>query len=184
AAFASVLAIDYGSDWIKASLMKPGVPFDVLLNKDSKRKIQASVGWKKTDQLFGSDAYSIVYPTGRLERDHIVDALELGGLRIFALFNDGTAVAVNYAMTRAFPAPEYHVIYDAGASSVRATVVQFSSEGAGKGKAADTQITVAGVGYNREIGGTEMDRRLRDILVNEFNAKHKKDIRADRLLRE
>lgn len=60
AAFASVLAIDYGSDWIKASLMKPGVPFDVLLNKDSKRKIQSSVGWKKSDRLFGSDAYNIV----------------------------------------------------------------------------------------------------------------------------
>lgn len=59
-AFASVLAIDYGSDWIKASLMKPGVPFDVLLNKDSKRKIQSSVGWKKSDRLFGSDAYNIV----------------------------------------------------------------------------------------------------------------------------
>jgi hypoxia up-regulated 1 len=59
-AFASVLAIDYGSDWIKASLMKPGVPFDILLNKDSKRKIQSSVGWKKSDRLFGSDAYNIV----------------------------------------------------------------------------------------------------------------------------
>ena len=57
---ASVLAIDYGSDWIKASLMKPGVPFDVLLNKDSKRKIQSSVGWKKSDRLFGSDAYNLV----------------------------------------------------------------------------------------------------------------------------
>jgi hypoxia up-regulated 1 len=60
AVFASVLAIDYGSDWIKASLMKPGVPFDVLLNKDSKRKIQSSVGWKKSDRLFGTDAYNIV----------------------------------------------------------------------------------------------------------------------------
>ena len=60
AAFASVLAIDYGSDWIKASLMKPGVPFDILLNKDSKRKIQSSVGWKKSDRLFGSDAFNIV----------------------------------------------------------------------------------------------------------------------------
>lgn len=58
--FASVLAIDYGSDWIKASLMKPGVPFDVLLNKDSKRKIQSSVAWKNTDRLFGGDAANIV----------------------------------------------------------------------------------------------------------------------------
>lgn len=59
-AVASVLAIDYGTDWIKASLMKPGVPFDVLLNKDSKRKIQASVAWKQNDRLFGSDAFNIV----------------------------------------------------------------------------------------------------------------------------
>lgn len=58
--FASVLAIDYGSDWIKASLMKPGVPFDVLLNKDSKRKIQSSVAWKNTDRLFGGYAANIV----------------------------------------------------------------------------------------------------------------------------
>jgi hypoxia up-regulated 1 len=57
---ASILAVDYGSDWIKASLMKPGVPFDVLLNKDSKRKIQSSVAWKKDERLFGSDAANIV----------------------------------------------------------------------------------------------------------------------------
>jgi hypoxia up-regulated 1 len=58
--FASFLAIDYGTDWIKASLMKPGVTFDVLLNKDSKRKIHASVGWKGTDRLFGTDAFNLV----------------------------------------------------------------------------------------------------------------------------
>jgi hypoxia up-regulated 1 len=57
---ASVLAVDYGTDWIKASLMKPGVPFDVLLNRDSKRKMQASVGWKGRDRLFGSDAFNMV----------------------------------------------------------------------------------------------------------------------------
>ena len=57
---ASVLAIDYGSDFIKASLMKPGVPFDVLLNKDSKRKICSVVSWKKGDRMFGQDAFNIV----------------------------------------------------------------------------------------------------------------------------
>ncbi len=56
----SVLAIDYGADFIKASLMKPGQPFDVLLNRDSKRKIQSTVGWKHHDRLFGQDAASIV----------------------------------------------------------------------------------------------------------------------------
>ncbi|KAG1899927.1 uncharacterized protein F5891DRAFT_334128 [Suillus fuscotomentosus] len=46
---ALILVVDYGSDWIKASLMKPGVPFDVLLNKDLKRKIQSFVAWKKDE---------------------------------------------------------------------------------------------------------------------------------------
>ena len=59
-AWASVLAIDYGTDWTKASLMKPGVPFDVLLGKDSKRKIHASVGWNRDDRLFSTDAFNIV----------------------------------------------------------------------------------------------------------------------------
>ena len=40
--------------------MKPGVPFDVLLNKDSKRKISSVVSWKKGDRLFGQDAFNIV----------------------------------------------------------------------------------------------------------------------------
>ena len=59
-AFGAVLAIDYGTDFMKASLMKPGIPFDVLLNKDSKRKIQSSVAWKGEERLFGSDAYNLV----------------------------------------------------------------------------------------------------------------------------
>ena len=59
-ALASVLAIDYGAEWIKASLMSPGVPFDVLLDRNSKRKIQSTVGWKREDRLFGSDAFNIV----------------------------------------------------------------------------------------------------------------------------
>lgn len=57
---ASVLAIDYGNDFIKASLMKPGIPFDVLLNKDSKRKISTVVAFKKGERLFGQDAYNLV----------------------------------------------------------------------------------------------------------------------------
>ncbi|KAF8346262.1 Hsp70 protein-domain-containing protein [Amanita rubescens] len=186
-ALAAILAVDYGSEWIKASLVKPGTPFDVLLNKDSKRKIQASVGWKRDDRAarFPQDSFSYVKylqgvtydseitrlalsPTSRktvsllpssgepfmaedliamqlsyvkhlaesyadgekvrdvivtvppfytqFERDAMVDAIEIAGLKTLALINDGTAVA-----------PEVHVIYDAGASSIRATVVQFST---------------------------------------------------------
>jgi hypoxia up-regulated 1 len=59
----AVLAIDYGSDYIKASLIKPGMPFDVLLDKDSKRKIRSAVAWKNGERLFGQDAFNIVRAT-------------------------------------------------------------------------------------------------------------------------
>ncbi|KAJ6630178.1 Hsp70 protein-domain-containing protein [Mycena sp. CBHHK59/15] len=261
-AVASVLAIDYGTDWIKASLMSPGIPFDVLLNKDSKRKIQASVGWKKTDRLFSTDAFNLAsrFPSdsfssvkylqaapfdsdivsyfatistadivetsrktvalkrsdgtewsveelvgmqfayikqlaeslagekvtdtivtvppfySQFQRDAVVDAIEIAGLRTLALINDGTAVAVNYAMTRTFATPEHHIIYDAGASSTRATLVTFSTSNATSG----THIAVAGVGYDLATGGTELDRRLRELLIDAFNAKNGRDIREDK----
>lgn len=264
---AAVLAIDYGTDWMKASLMKPGVPFDVLLNKDSKRKIQSSVAWKRDDRLFGTDAANLAsrFPSDsfsslkllqgapfdsnavsyftqistsdvvknprssvslkqgdgtewsteeliamqlsyvkklaedvagelvqdvvltvppyytQFERDAVVDAIEIAGLRTLALINDGSAVAINYAMTRTFSStPEYHVIYDAGASSVRATVVSFASAEDPKTKAQYTQISVLGVGSDRSTGGTELDRRLREILIEAFVNKHKRDIRRDK----
>jgi hypoxia up-regulated 1 len=116
----------------------------------------------------------------QFERDAVADAIEIAGLRTLALVNDGAAVAVNYAMTRSFPTPEYHVFYDAGASAIRATVASFTNvEGKTKSTGNSTHIAIAGVGYNRMTGGTELDRRLRDLLVDDFKKKHKKDIREN-----
>ena len=117
----------------------------------------------------------------QFERDAIADAVELSGLRLLTLINDGAAVAVNYAMTRQFPQPERHVVYDAGAASTRATVATFSAQSSLKKKdsAGATTITVNGVGYDRLAGGTELDRRLREILVAEFEHKHGVRIRDD-----
>ena len=113
------------------------------------------------------------------ERDAVADAIEIAGLRTLALVNDGTAVAVNYAMTRTFAAPENHIIYDAGASSIVATVVSYAPIDP-KTPPAGTSITVAGVGYDRKTGGLELDRRMRQILIEMFNAKSKRDIREDK----
>jgi hypoxia up-regulated 1 len=117
----------------------------------------------------------------QFERDAVADAVEVAGLRLLALINDGTAVAVNYAMTRAFPAPETHVIYDVGSSGIRATVVEFSTTTDKKTGATGTQINVLGFGSDKTVGGIEFDRRVREILADAFNAKQKgKDIRKDK----
>ncbi|PBK68326.1 actin-like ATPase domain-containing protein, partial [Armillaria solidipes] len=240
-----------------AASMKPGLPFDMLLNKDSKRKIQSVVAWKKdgfsTDTFnlasrFPSDSFSSLkllqavpfqsdaasyYTTistadlletsrktvalrqsdgtewsveeliamqlsyikslaetlgeekvsdvivtvppyySQFERDAGVDAIEISGLHTLALINDGTAVAVNYAMTRTLPKQEYHIIYDAGASSVHATIVSFSTDSSSKTDTPATHIAIA-------VGGTKLDWRLRELLVNDFVNKHKRDIRQDK----
>ena len=75
----------------------------------------------------------------QFERNAIADAVELAGLRLLAFVNDGTAVAVNYAMMRQFPKPEHHIVYDASAASMRATVVTFT----GQGKKQDTRLRLA-----------------------------------------
>ncbi len=45
-AASAVLGIDLGTEYIKAVLVKPGVPLDIVLTKDSKRKEVAAVAFK------------------------------------------------------------------------------------------------------------------------------------------
>lgn len=54
-----VVGIDYGTESMKVSLVKPGQPFDVVLSRDSKRKIPAAVAWKMQERMYGSDASSL-----------------------------------------------------------------------------------------------------------------------------
>ena len=59
----AVLAIDYGTEWTKAALVKPGIPLQIVLTKDTKRKEQSVVAFKKQERLYGSDAFNLVFPS-------------------------------------------------------------------------------------------------------------------------
>ena len=64
----------------------------------------------------------------QFECDAIADAIELAGLHLLVLVNDGTTVVVNYTMMCQFPEPERHIVYDAGAASTHATVITFTGQ--------------------------------------------------------
>ncbi|KAI8339485.1 heat shock protein 70 family [Chlamydoabsidia padenii] len=53
------MSIDYGTEWFKVGLIKPGMPLDVALNKDSKRKTQSVVTIRHDERIYGSDAVSL-----------------------------------------------------------------------------------------------------------------------------
>lgn len=86
-------------------------------------------------------------------------------------------VAVNYAMTRTFSStPEHHLFYDAGAGSIRSTVVSFQSlslpdPANSKATRNVTSATVLGVGYDRSVGGLYFDAQIRDLLEAQFVEK-------------
>ena len=58
--YAAVLAIDYGTEWTKAALVKPGIPLQIVLTKDTKRKEQSVVAFKKQERLYGTDGFNLV----------------------------------------------------------------------------------------------------------------------------
>lgn len=73
-AVSAVLGIDLGSEYIKAALVKPGIPLEIVLTKDSRRKEASAVAFKPSsngpkageypERLYGSDAVALAarYP--------------------------------------------------------------------------------------------------------------------------
>ncbi|KKY18857.1 putative hsp70 family chaperone lhs1 [Phaeomoniella chlamydospora] len=69
-AASAVLGIDFGTEYIKAALVKPGVPLDIVLTKDSRRKEAATIAFKPIkssssdadalpERLYGADASAL-----------------------------------------------------------------------------------------------------------------------------
>ncbi|WFD44322.1 lumenal Hsp70 protein [Malassezia psittaci] len=311
-----VVSIDYGTEWIKTALVKPGMPFDVVLSRDSKRKVQSTVAFKgkvpsdgnlaRQERLLGGDAFAyasrdplqtyhaaklllgrscnktepnaarlyktvfgndlvqlvaanasgsscLVRPSPEItaywrpeeivgmQLDHIRELAEdtageqlsigflpgsqayfsaqkgldtvitvpiffdanerralhdsavLAGFRPH-LISDSAAAAVNYAQSRSFPKPEYHIFYDVGSGSSRAALVELSeAPSTDSRQRAVTNVRVLDAAWARDVGGLTLDLLLRDLLADAFDHQHAssmessihKDKRAmARLLRE
>ncbi|KAK9377002.1 Hsp70 protein-domain-containing protein [Lipomyces chichibuensis] len=58
-ALAAILGIDFGQSTTKAALVAPGVPFEIVLTRDSKRKDVSGVAFKGEERLYGSAAAGI-----------------------------------------------------------------------------------------------------------------------------
>ncbi|GJJ71741.1 hypoxia up-regulated 1 [Entomortierella parvispora] len=254
---AAVMAIDYGTDWFKVALVKPGF-FDIVLNAESKRKTQSAITIRGDDRAFGSESLSLAtrFPQdafiglkrilgrdydddhcveyrntftnnmirdpvrdtsafettsgskftveelvamqfslakqqaedtagepvkdvvitippyfNQFERQAMLDAAELAGLRVISLIHDESAVALNYAMTRTFPKEQCHIFFDMGAGSTAASLACFqdiSVKDVGKYNKTIQQVEIKSVGYDRTLGGHEFDVRLQKFLADKF----------------
>jgi len=57
---ASVMAIDYGSEWYKVSLITPKIPLELVLNEESQRKTRSIISIIDDVRMFSNDAVSKV----------------------------------------------------------------------------------------------------------------------------
>jgi len=55
----AVMSIDLGSEWLKIGIVKPGVPMEIALNTESKRKTPFVVSMKGDERLFGDPAMMV-----------------------------------------------------------------------------------------------------------------------------
>ncbi|KAG7294529.1 hypothetical protein NEMBOFW57_004604 [Staphylotrichum longicolle] len=109
-------------------------------------------------------------------------AAELAGFKVLALVSDGLAVGLNYATSRQFPnvneggKPEYHMVFDMGAGSTKATVMRFQSrtvKDVGKFNKTVQEVHVVGSGWDRTLGGDALNYLIVDDMVAQFAASPK-----------
>ncbi|CAG8728436.1 15224_t:CDS:2, partial [Acaulospora morrowiae] len=99
----------------------------------------------------------------QFERQAVLDAAELAGLHVLSLINEGTAVGLNYAISH-FSSftdePQYHLFYDMGAGSTKASLISFktvSVKDVGRFNKTVINLDVISIGYDRTLGGKEID---------------------------
>ncbi|XP_061104368.1 hypoxia up-regulated protein 1 isoform X1 [Conger conger] len=117
------------------------------------------------------------------ERRAVLQAAQMAGLKVLQLINDNTAVALNYGVFRRKDinsTAQNVMFYDMGSGSTVATIVTYQTVKT-KDSGTQPQLQIRGVGFDRTLGGFEMELRLRDHLAKLFNEqkKTKKDVREN-----
>jgi hypoxia up-regulated 1 len=108
------------------------------------------------------------------ERRALKGAVELAGLNLLQLITEPMAVSLNYGMFRRKEingTAKHLMFYDMGAydttvSIVGYTVVQTKERGFSE---KHPQAQILGLGYDRSLGGLELQIKLREHLATKFN---------------
>lgn len=113
---------------------------------------------------------------GQSERLALLSAARLANLKVLQLINDYTAVGLNYGIFQRKnfnETAQYYMFYDMGASKTTASIVSYQLVKDKVLRETLPVVQVIGVGYDRTLGGLEMQLRLRDYLADAFNAMKK-----------
>uniref|UniRef100_A0A673MQB8 Hypoxia up-regulated protein 1 n=1 Tax=Sinocyclocheilus rhinocerous TaxID=307959 RepID=A0A673MQB8_9TELE len=135
------------------------------------------------EQLIKDAVITVPAYFNQAERRAVLQAAHIAGLKVLQLINDNTAVALNYGVFRRKDinsTAQNIMFYDMGSGSTTATIVTYQTVKT-KESGTQPQLQIRGVGFDRTLGGFEMELRLRDHLAKLFNEqkKSKKDVREN-----
>ncbi|TQV95224.1 Hsp70 family chaperone [Cordyceps javanica] len=126
-AVSAVLGVDLGTEYIKAALVKPGVPLDIVLTKDSRRKETSAVAFKPApggakpgqfpERAYGADAVAL---SARFPGEVYPNLKTLLGLPV------GDAIVADYAARH--PALQLHEHATRGTSSFKTKTLTAEEE--------------------------------------------------------
>ncbi|TKR60474.1 hypothetical protein L596_027716 [Steinernema carpocapsae] len=71
----AAMSIDLGSQFIKIGLVKPGVPMEIVLNKESRRKTPTIIAFKGGERLFSEGAAQLSVKTPKSTFTHLLDLI-------------------------------------------------------------------------------------------------------------
>jgi len=107
------------------------------------------------------------------ERTALLDAAELAGLKILALMNENTAVAMKYAIDRKFGNTKEHnvIFYDMGSTSLKTSFVTFSAYEVAESTKNKTieGFEVKAMSWDEKMGSHMFDGRLATRFAKDFD---------------
>lgn len=69
------MSVDLGTEWMKVAIVSPGVPMEIALNKESKRKTPVAIAFRDGERTFGEDALTVGVRFPKLCYTHFLELL-------------------------------------------------------------------------------------------------------------
>ncbi len=120
------------------------------------------------------------------ERRALSRAVELGGLNLLQLISEPMGVALNYGMFRRKEingTAKHIMFYDMGAYDTTVSIVSYTIVKTKERGFTEThpQAQILGIGYDRTLGGLDLQITLRNYLADKFNElkKPKTDVKKN-----
>lgn len=71
----AAFSVDLGSEWMKVGVVSPGVPMEIALNKESKRKSPSVLAYRDGLRTFGEDAQQVGIRFPSISHAYLMDLL-------------------------------------------------------------------------------------------------------------